>query len=63
MLLISWFADPHRGTRDLDLLGFGDPNPDSMLATSREILSRGPGDGVEFNADTLRVDRIREEVE
>jgi predicted nucleotidyltransferase component of viral defense system len=31
MLLISWFDDPHRGTRDLDLLGFGDSNPDQVL--------------------------------
>lgn len=26
MLMMSWFDDPHRGTRDLDLLGFGDPD-------------------------------------
>ena len=26
MLLTSWFEDPHRATRDLDLLGFGDPS-------------------------------------
>lgn len=25
MLMISWFDDPHRGTRDLDLLGFPAP--------------------------------------
>ena len=24
MLLTIWFTDPHRATRDLDLLGFGD---------------------------------------
>lgn len=33
MLMMSWFDDPHRGTRDLDLLGFGDPGADAMLAT------------------------------
>jgi predicted nucleotidyltransferase component of viral defense system len=27
MLLMSWFEDPYRSTRDLDLLGFGDPSP------------------------------------
>ena len=43
MLLMSWFEDPHRGTRDLDLLGFGDPNPDAMLATFREILAQVVG--------------------
>jgi hypothetical protein len=63
MLLMSWFEDPFRGTRDLDLLGFGDPSPEAMLATFREILAHDAGDGVEFNAAALRVDRIREELE
>lgn len=63
MLMMSWFDDPHRGTRDLDLLGFGDPSAEPMLATFREILARGAADGVEFDVDALRVDRIREELE
>jgi hypothetical protein len=25
-LLMTWLDAPHRGTRDLDLLGFGDPD-------------------------------------
>ena len=63
MLLMSWLDEPHRGTRDLDLLGFGDPSADAMLATFREILAQDAGDGVVFDADALRVDRIREELE
>lgn len=63
MLMMSWFDDPHRGTRDLDLLGFGDPEPESMLVTFREILAQEAADGVEFDAVALRVDRIREELE
>jgi predicted nucleotidyltransferase component of viral defense system len=63
MLLMSWLEEPHRGTRDLDLLGFGDPIPDAMLQTFREILTQDVDDGVMFNANALRVDRIREEVE
>ena len=63
MLLMTWFKDPYRGTRDLDLLGFGDPSPNAMLATFREILALDAGDGVVFDADALRVDRIREEPE
>lgn len=63
MLMMSWFDDPHRGTRDLDLLGFGDPSEDAMLATFRDILSLEVEDGVVFNPDTLRVDRIREELD
>ena len=63
MLLMTWFDDPHRGTRDLDLLGFGDPDPDAMLATFKEILAQDAGDGVQFDAGSLRVDRLREEFE
>lgn len=63
MLMMSWFDDPHRGTRDLDLLGFGDPSAGPMLATFREIMALDAGDGVEFDANALRVDRIREELE
>jgi predicted nucleotidyltransferase component of viral defense system len=63
MLLISWFDDPHRGTRDLDLLGFGDSDPDQVLTTFREILREEFNDGVTFDADSLGVDRIREETE
>lgn len=62
MLLTSWFADPHRTTRDLDLLGFGDPSPDAMIAAFGEILAADVADGVEFDLDALRVDRIREEL-
>jgi predicted nucleotidyltransferase component of viral defense system len=63
MLLMTWFDDPYRGTRDLDLLGFGNPDPDAMLATFRDILAQDAGDGVYFNVEALRVDRIREELE
>lgn len=63
MLMMSWFDDPHRGTRDLDLLGFGDPSANAMLATFRDILSLDVEDGVVFDPDTLRVDRIREELD
>src|SRR3546814_20569544 len=58
-----WFDDPHRGTRDLDLLGFCDPSEAAMLATFRDILAQDAEDGVVFDPDTLRVDRIREELD
>lgn len=63
MLLTSWFEDPHRATRDLDLMGFGDPEPDAIIAAFREILARDVADGVQFDSDGLRVDHIREELE
>jgi predicted nucleotidyltransferase component of viral defense system len=60
MLLTTWFDDPLRPTRDLDLLGFGDPDPDAMRTTFAEILAMEVDDGILFNSDALRVDRIRE---
>jgi hypothetical protein len=63
MLLTSWFKEPHRATRDLDLLGFGDPDPDAIIAAFWEILAADVADGVEFDLDALRVDQIREEFE
>ena len=63
MVMMTWFDDPYRSTRDLDLLGFGSPDPDAMLATFREILMQDSGDGVQFYAAALRVDRIRDELE
>lgn len=56
MLMMSWFDAPHRGTRDLDLLGFCDPSAEPMLRMFREILAHGAADGVEFEVDALRVD-------
>lgn len=63
MLLTSWFTDPYRATRDLDLLGFGDPSPDAMVAAFKQILATDVEDGVQFDLDAVRVDQIREELE
>lgn len=63
MLLTSWFEESHRATRDLDLLGFGDPSPDAVIGVFREILATVVNDGVEFDMHALRIDRIREELE
>jgi predicted nucleotidyltransferase component of viral defense system len=63
MLMTIWFEDPFRPTRDLDLLGFGDPDPQAMLAVFREFLAVPADDGVAFNVEGLAVDPIREELE
>jgi len=63
MLITTWFNDPHRPTRDLDLLGFGDPNPEALLAVIRSICSLNAQDAVTFDADGLTVDTIRDEME
>jgi predicted nucleotidyltransferase component of viral defense system len=64
LLLTTWFDEPHRPTRDLDLLGFGDPSADAMLETFREICATPvDDDGVTFDADDVRVEQIREELD
>lgn len=62
MLLTAWFDDPLRPTRDVDLLGFGDPSPDAMLAVFREVCAVQENDGVILDAAALEIDLIRDEV-
>jgi predicted nucleotidyltransferase component of viral defense system len=63
MLLATWFDEPHRATRDVDLLGFGDAADDALLGTFREIMAIEVDDGVSFDLNGLRIEAIREEVE
>lgn len=63
MLVTTWFDDPFRPTRDLDLLGFGDSDPEAMLAIFREVCAVKADDGVTFDIESLAVDRNREELE
>ena len=63
MLLATWFDEPHRATRDVDLLGFGDAAEDALLRTFREIMAVEVDDGVRFDLKSLRIEAIREEVE
>lgn len=61
MLLATWFNDPTRPTRDIDLLGFGDPDSDEILQAFREIMQVEVEDGIIFEPESLSVDRIRED--
>jgi len=63
MLITTWFDDPHRPTRDVDLLGYGDPAPEPMLTVFKEICAIEQNDGILFDVDALRVELIREELE
>jgi predicted nucleotidyltransferase component of viral defense system len=63
MLITTWFPDPHRPTRDLDLLGFGDSAQESILRVFREVCGMPVDDGINFEVDNLRIERIREELE
>lgn len=63
MLMTTWFDDPHRPTRDVDFLGYGDPAPEPMLVVFKEICAIEENDGILFDVDALRVELIRKELE
>jgi predicted nucleotidyltransferase component of viral defense system len=63
LLLTTWFDEPHRATRDLDLLGYGDPSDEALLMVFREIMATPVDDGVTFDTAKLQVQPIREELE
>jgi Nucleotidyl transferase AbiEii toxin, Type IV TA system len=56
MLMTIWFDDPHRPTRDVDLLGYGDSAPEPMLEVFRNVCAIKVDDGVVFDAVALRVE-------
>lgn len=62
MLMTTWFADPMRPTRDIDLLGFGSSDADEMLGIFREVCGIPLDDGVEFEVDGLKVTANREDL-
>src|SRR5258708_4940425 len=61
MLMLHWTDEPQRPTRDLDLLGFGDSDPELTLKIFREICAVKADDAVVFDVDGLVVDRVRDE--
>lgn len=63
MLQTVWLVDPFRPTRDLDLLGHGDSEPETLRATFREILAIECDDGIIFDLDALAVEPIRQETD
>ncbi|QJR20739.1 nucleotidyl transferase AbiEii/AbiGii toxin family protein [Pelagibacterium halotolerans] len=64
MLFAVWRDDPFRPTRDLDLLGHGDPEPAAIAESMRSICSAiVPDDGVIFDIDGIEATPIRDEAE
>jgi predicted nucleotidyltransferase component of viral defense system len=63
-LFALWTGKPHRATRDLDLLGFGDPGEARVREVMSDVLALDVGDdGVRFDGHSLDVRPIREEQE
>jgi predicted nucleotidyltransferase component of viral defense system len=61
LLLRHWLHDPHRPTRDLDLLGFGASDPELTLGFFKNICSIAGDDGVAFDTNSLIADTVRDE--
>lgn len=61
LLITTWFDSPHRPTRDLDFLGFGDPSSDVLLARFREIAAITVDDGLAYDTASLTAQPIRED--
>src|SRR5690606_18872146 len=63
-LFLVWEGEPHRLTRDLDLLSFGPPDPEQLVATVRAICAvPAPDDGLTFESESVRAASIREDQE
>lgn len=59
-----WTGQTHRATRDLDLLGQGDPSPNRLRQVFQEVCSLTvDNDGLKFLTDTIQAEQIKEDDE
>jgi hypothetical protein len=64
MLFRLWADSPHRPTRDLDLLGRGDPSVERLAVVFRDVCGAAvEDDGLVFDPATVTAGRIREDQE
>lgn len=62
MLFITWPERTFRPTGDLDLLGYGSPDPAAMTALFSDIAKVAfANDGILFDANTITADPVRED--
>lgn len=61
LLFNLWYNMPHRTTRDVDLLGFGASDLESIAQTFRDIANISVEDGITFDPETIIVEEIRKE--
>lgn len=61
MLLAVWLDQPHRPTRDLDILGFGDDNSQYLMQVFRQVCKvQVEEDGLIFEEESVEINEIRE---
>lgn len=62
LLFTLWIDEPHRRTRDLDLLGTGDPSAERLVLLFQELCMLDvEADGLTFDAGSVVAKPIREE--
>lgn len=61
LLFALWYEQPHRPTRDADLLGFGPDDVASAVTTFREICQITAEDGIVFDAASVQGAAIRKD--
>lgn len=60
LLFKLWYDQPHRRTRDADLLGFGAPDISALAKCFKEICAIRCEDGITYDTDSVRAAEIRE---
>jgi len=61
LLFSLWYQQPHRPTRDADLLGYGPDDIESAIAAFREICSVDADDGLNFDLASIAGSEIRKD--
>lgn len=61
LLFDLWFDEPHRPTRDADFLGLGAADVEAFAKTVAGVCAIEADDALRFDADSIRVQEIREE--
>ncbi|MEJ8845662.1 nucleotidyl transferase AbiEii/AbiGii toxin family protein [Variovorax rhizosphaerae] len=61
LLFALWYDEPHRPTRDADLLGFGPADAENLTTLFREVAAMDLNDGILFDPASVRAEAIRED--
>lgn len=61
LLFNLWYDMPHRPTKDIDLLGFGNNELDYLTSVFKKICLIDCEDGIVFNGDSVTADTIKKD--
>jgi predicted nucleotidyltransferase component of viral defense system len=61
LLFALWYDAPHRPTRDVDLLGYGADDVDSVVAVFQAIAGIPVDDGIVFDVQSVKGSEIRKQ--